>query len=462
MSIHRTVRLYDGDASGLDNNKLFKALQGLAQDNARAKFDGLSISAVTDSTGGTAVNGVFYTTALVSVVKPVPFTNAASTSNAAVQKTAFDASMGKLGNAAASLANFINPYLGELGFDSIIIPSALTITAAVPALDSASTGSTTTGSVDATTGIAQINIQKGNFSTVMLAINRIAKALGENLLIDNSGGLEDTSEPLTLIANAATAASVDASLLPSLAATPTTAEFVALQNNYATAIAFLNRVLVNAEATTITDNSGGTASTALPPTLVALTIPPAFTTVATDCAPKAGFDTQVALFQNAVASLADKMNRHIQFLGDSAASILPLKDLTTGTVSTTIAAEAASLSAVTGTTVCIDVTTATTTLQAYMNNQAELAKKYNEIATYYDLITLTDSTTGVPPTDDQTLVAMPTTATGNAGTGNATMAATAMNTFLAAARNNIATLAAAVNSMIDLSKTQPLKVVASF
>ena len=447
----RTTKLGNADQTGLDYNKIWDALRKLAQENVREKFS-VSITPVTDSTGGT-VNP--YT--IVPITRPAAFLTDGVASTG-VQKTGFDTSMGKFANAAASFANFLNPYIAQIGNDPITIAATgVTITAAVAALDTSTTGVATTGAVDYTTGIAEINKQLNNFSTLAAACNKIAAALGIPYIVDASTGLGVTNTPSVSIATA-TAASVTGNVASTLAKSVVDTLFVNLGNNYATLIDFANRALTPGVGA-LTDSTGGTASAALPPVEALVTLPTAFTTAGTDCAPKAGFDTLLGVYRNAVASLADSMNRHINFIGNNAPITKLGYSAVAGTVSTTLAAETNALVAVTGTTVCVNATTGIAALTLMDANISTLVAKVNEISYFHGLLPIVDNSGGVASTTN-TLVAMPTTSAGNDGTASQTLSNAVVNTALGVIRNNVATLAARMNALTELDSRPQASVVA--
>jgi hypothetical protein len=441
-------KITGADKTGIDQNKLFSLLKGLAIDSARSKLSGVDTTKQTDSTTGTAGTAV--------VVVPntgVHVTDGVSTT--AAPKTGFDTAIGKMANCAASLANFINFYRAELGLKPVTIPSGVTITAALPALDKTLSGVATTGAVDYTTGKAQLDYQRNNFATILFAANELAVALGYAKLSDASGGVADSTN-LLLVANTTTAASVNASSANSLADSEVDAALTALAGNYATLSSFINNVIDPDEAVNITDNTSGTASSAVPPAIAEVTVPSAYTTAGTDCAPKAGVDTALGIIEANISDLTLKTNQLIRFLGEDGGFTL-LTDSTGQSPDATIATFTVNQTAVTGTTVCIDYTTALASLTAVNNNMASIAAKVNEISGKYGLTPLDVSL--MTGTVSNTIANVPTTGTGNDGTADQTMSDTEVDAFLAATRNNMATLAARLNALDNSGSQQSLSVV---
>lgn len=436
--------------SGLDQSKLFKLLRGMAIDNARTKFSALDITKQTDNTTGTAA------TSIAAVVNPVVHITTGSAT--AAPKAGFDTAIGKLANCAGSYANMLNYYLAELGLPVVTVPSTITITAALPALDKTLSGVTTTGGLSPATGLAQIAVAKNNLATLIKATNDLRVALGYGVLTDASGGI--ASNTRTLVDDTATAASVDASAVNSLSDASVDAALGKLADNYASLSLLTNRVIDPDETINLTDSSGGTASSAVPPAIVASATPAAFTTVGTDCAPKAGFDTAIDVIENNLAELANKANFLIDYY-DLSASIARLTDSTGQTTNGTLESQSVNLTAVTGTTVCVDVVSATTAINAINNSSKTLASVVNLISDYYGLVRFNVSAATGTASTTNTIVNVPATGTGVSGASLSTMSDTDVDAWLVAVRNNLSTLAARLNAMDNIGSSRPLMVVAS-
>lgn len=443
----RVVR--KGDVYGLDD--VAKLIRGLAIDNARNKFSAVDITKQTDSTTGTAAAAI----AAVTLPAATHLTDGVATT--AAPKAGFDTAIGKLANCAASFANHINYYLASLGHPQIVIPSGPTVTAALPALDKTLSGVATTGAVEPDTGRTQLQRQIDNLSTIARGCNKIAEALGIPTLADVSGGAASN----TLYAAASTGSSVNGSTTATLSDTQVDAALTAIANNYASLALFIGRVIDPDEATNLTDSSGGTASSAIPPALAALTIPSAYTTAGTDCAPKAGFDTALGVIENNLAELTAKANDLIRYRGLTERGITLLTDSTGQTTNGTLESQSVNLTAVTGTTACVDFTTAAASLLAVKNNISTIAAKVNDISEFYGLIDLADSTGGTVSTSG-TVANVASTGTGNDGTADATMSDTDVDAVLVVIRNSLSTIAARLNALDDIGSQQSLTVVAGY
>jgi hypothetical protein len=225
-------------------------------------------------------------------------------------------------------------------------------------------------------------------------------------------------------------------------------------NNLATLAAAWNQVMTGAGLTALTDNTTGTASDQ---TVNAVGTFTPFTTVATDCAPKAGFDTLLGVWRNASASVAARINLIAEQHGMAAL----LTDSTAGTASTTLAAQAA-LTAVTGSTSCLDVVSGLVALNDEKNNVATIAAAINKLVPLYGVTPLADDSGGTASvTTPPTLVATPTTATGVSGALLSSVANAEATTDIGEIANAYATFAKALNVMLGAGGDfQPLSVVA--
>lgn len=434
---------------GMKHDDVVKALRGLAQDNARNRIEVASLTDVTDSTGGTAG------TTTVAVTTPSAFT---VTATDASPKAGFDTATGKLANCAAEFADFLNPILATLGLEQIVqgngtVGSAGTL-AALDLTLTAVDGSGSTA-LEAVSAAAQIVIARNNQATILRKINEICTAVGDNTLANNTGGTPDKTT-FTLDDRAATSAGVDGTALSTLSDTAVDAALTALGNNYATMAAHINTTLFQAGLADLTDNSGGSSTGDAQPDLGTMT---AYTTAGTDCAPKAEFETELAKIRNNFADLTARVNllaeRH---------NLGALTDSSAGTANTTLEVVSQALTAVTGTTVCIDQPSALTTWNAVKNNVATITAKINEIVPYYGQDEIVDSSGGTVSTAD-TVVAMPDTDAGNDGTADQTVADTEMDADLVLLVNWFATAAAKLNAVTgtleSAAQSKPLKVVAT-
>jgi hypothetical protein len=236
--------------------------------------------------------------------------------------------------------------------------------------------------------------------------------------------------------------------------------FTAIANAYATLLYWLNFALDPDIDTNLTDNSGGTASSATVPVITAVTKSfTAYTDVATSSAPKAAFDTECPKIANNFADLALKINDLIRYqdLG-----ITPLTDSSGGTADTTLQVISSSLSAVSGAgSTSLSKTSCDAVFTIFANTLATLTSKVNALSAFYGFVPLTDSSTGTVSTTN-TLAAV---GTSGAGVDNSATAVgvlnTAVNTALGVIKDNMATLAARLTALDDIGSSRPLKVIAT-
>ena len=439
---------------GLSQADLFTALQALARDNARAKFPPGSATKMTDSTTGTALKS---TLTLPAILTPVPYVRISG--NDLAPKAGFDTAIGNLANVAASVSVYLNRYRHAFGLP-MVGRNTGTVTAAAPALVKTLTGvdGTTSNAVDAVTGTQQIAIAENNLSTLIYAANQVLAALGSPRFTDNSGGAAYTAT-LTLANHAATAAGVTGTgTAKSLSNTATGVTLTALADGYATLLYWLNFYLDPVPSANILDNSGGTASATLPPTLTAVTtVFTGYQDVTTSSAPKAAFDTECPKIANNFADLAEKINNLVRYQ-DMTLGVLT--DSSGGTADLTLQVISSTLTAVSGAgSGALSKTSADAVFTIFANTLATLAAKVNLLSAVYGLPALVDSTTGTASTTST----LPAVGVSGAGVDN-TSAATgvqnvALNAALVVVKNNMATLAARVNALDDINNTRPLTVV---
>jgi hypothetical protein len=201
----------------------------------------------------------------------------------------------------------------------------------------------------------------------------------------------------------------------------------------------------------VTDGTGGTASTTA---LFANATPATVDGAATTSAPKAGFDAELNVIENAVAELASVANVLLRSY-----SLPALVDNTAQSVNGALEALGVALVAVDGSSgaSALDAVTAGARMATINNALSSLAAKLNALAPYFGVTTLTDSLGGVV---SGTLANVAATGAGVSGVAS-TMLNTAVNTWLTNNRNNVATLAAKLNQMIGTNAvTRPLHVVA--
>jgi hypothetical protein len=452
----KSINLKSGSIYGVADAE--EILIGLAVDNARAKIAEQTVTKQTDSSTGTA-----HATTVGAVALPALFT---VTATDASPKTGFDTAIGKLNNAFASLAEYMNPYRRALGKVNIVYPSTSTVTAAIAACDKTLTAVDGSGSsaLEAVTGLNRITLARNNLATLTFAVNDMAVALGYGQLTDSSGGATNknvvTGAP-TIVNLAATATGVLGTTTGStLSDAAVDTALTALVNGIATLSAYLDFMLDPDEDTNLTDNSSGTASTANPPVVEAMTATVvAYQDVSTASAPKAGFDTALTAIKNDFADLALKANSLIKYAGNTGISYLT--DSTGGSADTTIAAINTNLTAVNGSgSTSLPYAGTSTILGKIMNNVATLTAKVNELSAWYGVIPLTDSSTGTASATS-TLVLHGSTGAGvDNGAAATGIADATIDTFLLALANNVATLTARLNALDDIGGTRPLRVCA--
>ena len=232
-----------------------------------------------------------------------------------------------------------------------------------------------------------------------------------------------------------------------------TAFLAGLADDIASLALAWNNEMVQASFTAMTDSSGGTAAAAL----AVDAAPAAATGAATTSAPKAGFDTQLAVINDACAQLALKANLLL------AEYNLPTLTNSTGVsaLDSTVDAMSVALVAVDGSSgsSAVDVVTATARMATIANNLSSIGAKINLLAPYFGVVPLgTDALAG---TVGGTIAAVAATAAGVGGGTLSTMLNTTVNTWLTTNRNNVSTLTAVLNTMLGANApTMGLHVVA--
>jgi hypothetical protein len=375
-----------------DPDSLAAILRGVIIHEARSKLYAASLTAITDNTTGVAALPLI-------AAQPIPAMNALSGSNGA-QLTAFNTSLGKIRNVTAVWVAALNAVATYLNVERLTYSEGTVATPyTAPALDtSASTASIATA-VDYSSTYSAMQIVAQNIDVISTKLTELLNALGQTRLVDRLGVSARSFSVLQLVpvpVNAATS-------LKSMLATDVTAWLAAVANNFATMAAAWNQQVIG-DHITLTDSSGGTAAAAL----AANALPAAAAGAATTSAPKAGFDTQLAVIKNAIASMARAYNEMSYTL---AGAIPQLNDFSGGTVSTTLAAISASLTAVDGSSGTLAV------------DQASARDRMTKI-------------------------------------DNVTLLNTAVNTWLAGTKNNVATVAATLNACSAELGLLPLSVIA--
>lgn len=442
-----TVRITNDYFSGLshlaDNGRsgLAAIVRSLAIDNARNYFKANAASSITDSTGGTAGN-------MIAADIPIP-PSATATSTLGEGTTAFATSIAKTRNAIKVYATSLNAIRAKLGLRYVAYAEGTVASAnTLPSQDLTGTGAAVGSTVQYAEAAASLKAIKGNMHALVVLTNDVLIALGQPL-ITNVISISQTFRTSLPSIPAAGDSSTDGT--KSVLVTDMTAFLAATANVLSTMAAAINKFVVTIEPASLTDSTTGTAASAL----AANVAPVAANGAATTSAPKAGFDTQLALIKNAVASLTSQYNTLALQTG-----LKVLADNSGGTVSSTLAALSTSLSAVDGSsgTSALDVTTATARMTAVKNALSTLGFYISAMASKFDVDPLgTDALGGTVST---VIAALPATGTGVGGTGQVTMLNTGVNTWLTNNKNNIATLAAKLNAITANATIFPLYAVA--
>lgn len=217
------------------------------------------------------------------------------------------------------------------------------------------------------------------------------------------------------------------------------------------------RIKVKAAAVAaLTDSSGGIASVASPPKVVAGTLP--VSTVSDGVAlmaPKTGFDTAVAAIYAGQEELAAKITA-IKAVIDPTRSLTVFAGTNDGTI-------AAVTTALTGnaTTGMVAAASALTQLKRLRQNFSVLTSAINYLRVAVGLAPIEDGTAESIDTSGANWVGVATAATATAvTTGGASLPEVATETFLTAMTANLATLAVAVNQVraIDDANVGPFVV----
>lgn len=421
---------------------LAACVRGLAIDHARIKIENANVVDFTDNTGGSAVGTL---PALRTV-----FTSFNATAAGGSQTTALNTTLGKIRNAQRVMANTLNNARGRLGL-SVVTPLEGTQATAntLPAQDLTSTAASGATAATAISAGAALNVARANQVKLARAANEIMTAIGSPAIKSLITGIVSSDYILALIP--AATSSVDGTLAASAAEVDVF--LTALANNYASIAKQYNTAINQGAVTALTDSTGGTSGG---DSLAVITATPlvGYTDVATSSAPAAALNTLLALYRNAQASLAATVN---QLLSEN--NLAPLTDLTAGTVSSTLAAEAASLTAVAGA-LSVTQTSAVAALLAFTNNVATLTAAVNLATKEFALLPIADASGGTASLTS-TLVAIPAVVAGDNTSAAIGVLNTALSTVLASARNSMATLAAKVNAMTGSAAAQGgLRVVA--
>ena len=434
-----------------DSTGLASIIRGMAIDNARIKIvETSNVGAFTDNTGGTADTTAPFTLVDMPIAPTGQFN---ATSAGGVQQAAFNTSLGKIASAQAVFAERLNLARARLGHTLVTFASGtIAASGTLPSLDLTATTASGVSAVDYTSYVAGVTVMKANHRILVNAFTEVMGALGFDQNIADSISVV-FSQNYLLAATPTVAASASGN--PSVALADGTAFLADIANNLSTMAAMWNQVMAGAGITALTDSTTGTASDQTVNTVGTFT---PYTTAGTDCAPKAGFDTLLGVWRNASASIAAKINVIAEEHG-----LAPLLvDSTTGTVSNTLAAQA-TLTAVTGTTVCLDAVSGLVALNDEKNNISTITAAINKLVPYYGVTALTDNSGGTASTAAvPLLVATPTTAGGVSGASLSSVANTETTADIAEIANAYATFAKTLNAMVGSGGDYlPMMVVAS-
>lgn len=428
-------KVFDAGPDALGN-----IIRGLAIDNARNRIEAAAVADWTDNSTGTA--------AAALVAMPLPSAAIDATSAGGAQTTALNTSIGNTNNAFQVIKNSLNNARSRLGLPLVVFAYGTQAAAdTIPAQDLTATAASGTSAAKYSTVLTQLTVVRNNFLKLASAFNEVLVALGE---VPLALPVAPWGAGITL-GNPGSATSVAAG--PGAVAKADVDPFLAaVANNIATLAATWNRYMTQGGTiAALTDSSGGTAAAGL----VANVAPAAAVDgAATTSAPKAGFDTQLNLIEEAISELAAKLN---PLLGEY--NITLLTDSTGQTPDGTISALAATLSAVDGSsgTVALDFTTAVARMGTINNALSSIAAKFNLLAPTFGVDTVADALGG---TVSNTLANIAATGTGVGGAAS-TILNTVAQTWISTNRDNIATLAAAVNKILGANQTyKPLHVVA--
>jgi hypothetical protein len=199
-------------------------------------------------------------------------------------------------------------------------------------------------------------------------------------------------------------------------------------------------------ATLFTNNTGGTAGTAI----IATPQPSAtgYTVVGSGAAQKTSFDAVLAAHNNGCSVIVDHINTFL--------ALLNISQLTegNGTIATpaTVPAAAASVTGADGTSnSAVEKVTALDRLNKLRNNVVTAAFAVNKLANALNKAPLAIVSTGdIAPAG---LVSISATATGVDGTALSTLSKADVDAYFAASRINLSTIVAAANVLLDPYKS---------
>lgn len=428
--------------SGMSNihdagpNGLAAIIRGLATGQARTTIFAASLAGLVDSSGGTKGNIL----STLNLVTPSGLFNA--TVAGGVQTTAFNTSLGKIRNAQVTIASRLRVALGKLGLPPVVSVEGTDGLGTIAAMDLTATTAAGAAAVSYASFVAAANIAVINLQALTAGMNSLIGALGGKKI---SAVFVDSNSTAAIILRAGNSVSMLA--IPAVVSDATGANSVKLSDgtlflatmaaNMATLASYYNRIISGAGTNqTLTDSTGGTASATS--TLVAINFAQTpYQDVATASAPSTGINALLLLYRNALSSIQDQLNTYYENAG-----LALVADSTGGVVSQTLAVETIALTAVNGTTDSVSAVSLNASLHAVANNIATLARQINAIVANQAQAPLIDSSGG---TAGATLVAIPATVFLSNTSAAVGVLNTAAITAITAVRNDISTLAAALN-----------------
>lgn len=426
---------------------LADTVRKLAQDMARTRTN--LFTDMTNSSGGTSDSPDAATTEAQAGKSVAAFTE---TGTASAPKAGFDTATGKIGDALAVLAEYMNRINASLGIDLIVDNSGGTVATqgTIAALDLTLTA-VSSNTLDVVTGRTVLETIKENVARAAGFANRIAVAVGNSkITITGLGGYDGSN---TFEAVVDTGAAVDGTADSTIADAVIDTELTAIANNIATVADFLIAI-TGAQLSDLTGTLAGTPSDT---DIEVQTVPSvAVAGAATTSAPKAAFDTELVLIEKNMADLANRCNL-----------LLERNGLTTIiTNNTGVTPDAAlddidpTLAAVDGSsgTLAVDFITGSAVMLETNDSIATIVAQTNILAGVYGLQTLTDASGGTVGTAVENT---PPTDTGVSG-ADSTILDAVMDAWLAALLNNIESLQVKLNDMTtaDATTDLPLQVVA--
>lgn len=314
-------------------------IRNMAIDNARNLVNGLSPGSVTDNSGGTAMASIIANGIIVP--SGVSFD---ATSGGGVQTAAFNTSLGKLRNAEAAWVATINAIGVKLGLPALSVPEGTGSANTIPAQDLTATTASGSSAVDYNSFVNIAGLAVANQQAIVQGANAVIKALGYNSIPGKFLNLFPNATTIKLLGNnialyALPAATSSAAGPSSVLLADGTALLAALANNFATIASFWNSALSLSGPGTLTNSTGGTASS----TLTLGFVNDNFTghiDSSGDSASATALATIFAAYKNAFSSIQASINAYNAYEG-----VLPVLDSTGGTVSLTLAAESIAPSA---------------------------------------------------------------------------------------------------------------------